>query len=1131
MCDGIARNSVLASAWTERFLNHRKLDHPDGRALYAYRCSHEEFVSLAKLLTHCPPSTRTNDDPIRAFVLYSSEWWQRKYDGGTWAWEPLLASIGWQTTHYPDLYEPVKAAWIWWKVDLVRLPTSIRYLGTFACQGGLPLALLNDTHSSITRYLRAVLKHITDFRQFVDDPIVLARDQQHLLRPPTLRRDYVFRLSADLAEAVLECQHDAQGDDLIRSLNEMRPDWERTMPLALDDQRAQDLLTSLLREAVRSQTEPVANFRVERFLRQTGEGWRLGARIRLPTTISPDALARQLGVPTNNFPARFQVHTCGDSPQTIGLYAQEGDKFLLARGTQSLMELWDQDAAREIRIRFFAGGVIGKPVIPNRGGALSELPWSFLGTDDFRLIGEGSISSRVTEIRILIPDGCTLQQRDGVHRVEETRCDTSLDTTPQPTQILGRTLWRACQEAVIETASGRCVVRPSSEHTTDKEYKLLGSRFYELECPWPLFRGEPRLYLERSEQPPRPVPTHEIEWRQGIGDWLFAPTGPGLWEIRNLKSGELRFLGKAGVLPEQLEFSIRPGVDMTQGHFILKNTNNMRVVGDDPDSVVSSELENKNNVIRVEVKSIAINTPPTRVRLRFHWSGAQELNLEAPFPGQGGRFLREGNAVTDHLAADDLYGVRATALSPIGTQEYWIEGHLQASDVRPIFHIAYFRKKLRKAGVMHELPISEARQMIDLLLSASSSTDAHVVLEIMNRSGIVQESIRVSRFSAILDCHTEQKTVSVSPVLESQDVIPTFEAYSLTRPDDVPITLEPAGPVYTPYGALLPPSLEYTGPCIIVMRHSNQVRAQPCRVEVGHVSDNFTYLASTNDKVPLLVKALAIEDEIRRIDSIGDTLDKILEEDTESNEAEWAFLTDSILGLGSLPPSILDLFRILVSKPKFLVRCLFNLESTPRQYIWSLEQELPFSWLLIKRQIWWDEACRTFDIFRQRLKGVVDNPAEMAREHVLSILSEGADRLAGFQTIVTDVDLRLEGANMSMELVEASTEERNNQIPEQISLRTNLDDWPKGYGRKEWKDELGTFPEVLCQLKDEHPARQPIFDTPIAAAWCCFKENPTERTIFLVKQIRAHAPDWFDLAYSTTWYALAYIQDNQIRKT
>ena len=90
-------------AWIEGFLDRRELGLPDGRALYAYRCSQEEFDSLASLLANCPPFHRAASSPIRAFALYASEWWQREYDGGTWAWEPLLESIGWSAVTLPKI--------------------------------------------------------------------------------------------------------------------------------------------------------------------------------------------------------------------------------------------------------------------------------------------------------------------------------------------------------------------------------------------------------------------------------------------------------------------------------------------------------------------------------------------------------------------------------------------------------------------------------------------------------------------------------------------------------------------------------------------------------------------------------------------------------------------------------------------------------------------------------------------------------------------------------------------------------------------------------------------------------------------------------------------------------------------
>ena len=92
-----ARRSLTSpgmSGWLEAFLACRGVERPDGRALYAYRCTDEEFGSLAEALSRNPPrGGSVSDTPIRAFVLYAAEWWQRKYDGRHWAWEPLLGAL------------------------------------------------------------------------------------------------------------------------------------------------------------------------------------------------------------------------------------------------------------------------------------------------------------------------------------------------------------------------------------------------------------------------------------------------------------------------------------------------------------------------------------------------------------------------------------------------------------------------------------------------------------------------------------------------------------------------------------------------------------------------------------------------------------------------------------------------------------------------------------------------------------------------------------------------------------------------------------------------------------------------------------------------------------------------------
>ena len=1122
-----------AAVWIRDFLRCRNLEHPDGRALYAYRCTGQEFAALTETLKQSAPlRNQPGNAVIRAFVLYASEWWQRRYDGRQWAWEPLLASISWYSVDYPDLYEPVRNAWRWWKVALVRLPTSTRYLGTFACQGGLPLALVGDTGSRVTQYLRAVLNHAAAYRQFVDDPIDLARDQQHLLNPPTLRRDYVFRLAADLIEAVLDLQadieSDSQDEDPLNALDQTRPDWRRTMPLALEDARARGLLTGLLREAAQSRSSPSDEFRVERFLRRTDVGWRLGARIRLPASVSADHFARQLKVPAAALPPRLELRLQSERVRVVGLYVRQSDDFRLARNSQNATELWDSEANGEIRLRSLAGGEVGEPVVPQRGSALGELPWAFRSGDEGAFIGEGSVSNRAPEMVVLAPDGCTLE-RLNPEGVLSPLPGAALAGKPEDqVHALKRTLWRISEPIAIDTGSGRCVMRPSSVHAEEEEYRLSGQRFHDLESTSPLFCGAAILRVTRTGQTPRAVPAGEVSWRRTGGDWQSTLDTPGQWEVRHLRDGELRHLGRAGILPTRFALSIEPGTDMGQGHLILTQAQGVRVAGagQDSETVVTARTEGDDALVHVAARNEA--APPAHVKLRLHWSGGSALTVQAPFPGQGGRFLREGHALDRDLAVDDLYGVRAVALSPEPNETFRIEGELKAPELGGLLRVAHFRRPLRKSGVKHELALIDIRPMIDLMLAASSSSEASVDLRIVDRSQREHGTVRVNRFAATLEHDPDMAFFSVSPIPE-EEVSTTFEALRISRPNVEPVPLDVIGPADAPHGAVLPRDMDLEATRLLVVARNERVRIRPIAIG-GKPSPSGTFDAVRDTEAPRLHEAMNLVDPELRESSIAAAMDELLEhEGMTRGEEEWAFLTDSLLCAEDLPASASDLFKVLVRKPELLVRCLFRLESAPRNRLWRLDEVLPFSWLLIRRGIWWSEAKRAFERILQQLSGVFDGDREqLARGHVTSILDEGEDRIPALNTVSTDIALRLAGARLSNTFVEAVVEERNHKTTELINLRASLDDWPEGDGRSEWEQELerGEALARMWQHPNEHRARQPIFDTPVAAAWCCFAAQPTERATFLVKRIRAHDTDWFDVAYSAAWFRLARMVDD-----
>lgn len=763
---------------------------------------------------------------------------------------------------------------------------------------------------------------------------------------------------------------------------------------------------------------------------------------------------------------------------------------------------------------------------------MGELPWAFRADDDGSFIGEGSVSNRSPEIVVLVPDACKPVPLDASTESLLAQGSESAGEPEARVQDVERTLWRISEPVVIQTSSGRCVIRPSSGQAAEEDYRLSGQRFYDFESAFPLFHGIPALRVAKAEQVARAVPANEVGWRQAGGDWRQNPAGFGLWELRHVRGGELRYFGRAGILPERMSLSIEPGSDMSQGHLVLNEADAVRVGAHDAEVTVTTRIEGA--TVQVHAAARDAVTPPVRVQLRLHWPGAAELAVQAPFPGQGGRILRNGRPVDRELSVEDLYGVRAIALSPDGTQRFWLEGELKAPDLGELLRVAHFRHPLRSSGVKHELPLVDVRLMIELLLAASSSSDANVALRIVDRHQREHGAARVNRFAASLEYDPSLTFVSVSAMPDDETPM-TFEAMRVARPDLEPVPLDVVGPADAPQGAVLPQDLNLDESRLLVVGRNDKIRIRP--VAIGGKPDSLDGLVGVRDaETPRLYEAMNLSDFDSRTQAIGEAIDVMLaHDDSERGEEEWSFLTDFLLCAEGLPATTLDLLKVLVTKPKLLVRCLFRLDSAPRNLLWRLEEELPFSWLLIRRDTWWTEAKLAFERLREQLSGVFDCEHErIAREHVAAILDEGSELISGLNTVSTDVAFRLEGERLSHRIVDAARQERDRSLPEQIHLRASLDDWPAGDGRREWTQELerGELLDKLGMWQDpnEHPARQPFFDTPIAAAWCCFLSKPTARTTFLVKRIRAHDPEWFDMAYSAAWFRLAHADDIRARQ-
>ena len=267
----------------------------------------------------------------------------------------------------------------------------------------------------------------------------------------------------------------------------------------------------------------------------------------------------------------------------------------------------------------------------------------------------------------------------------------------------------------------------------------------------------------------------------------------------------------------------------------------------------------------------------------------------------------------------------------------------------------------------------------------------------------------------------------------------SFEALPLARTDLEPVKLPTVGPADAPVCAVLPESLGLDDePWLVVLRQDAGVRVEP--VAVGGRR------TIAGEKQVSVRAALRLADPVRRAEKVEEALFEMVDEqDASRAEEDWSFLTDMMLCMEDLPPTAFDLLSVLPRCPEMLVRCLFQLDANLREKVWRLDDELPFSWLLVPRKIWRREAVLAYEDLRGQLAGVVDESERLASERVLSILDEGAVPCRGAWTqLVRTSDVTLAGGALSEELERAICEERDRRTQKHVNLLASLDDWPPG---------------------------------------------------------------------------------------
>ena len=921
---------MTPSAWIAQFLDKRNLNKPDGRPLFAYKATADEYRELINVLrTHNIHGTAHFS---QVWLLYAAEWWKREYAGSVWRWQPIFESIGRLDITHAETKDLVTSGHFQWKLQTPIRSGGRRFIGVVVINGGLPLRLLEMAHGRVTNLLKSALRQVIKYRLASDQLREQITSQANLL-PVTYQQEPIFDLLEDVGQTVLHLrdQHQLSSEENpVAKLDADCPGWQALFPISLEG----DAARSMIRELIGTTNEQSFGtpFQFIRGLRFSSDGNAptFDASFEALATIQAEQLQESLGVESDQLPANFQILLCARERQTlVAEVFRRGQYFQVIKRHTSLGAYATEGV--ELKISRW-GSTLFTVDLPNGDEFETDEPLVFEDTEPFaRFIARGDASVKGYSALVLLPPDVNLDKPFNGH----------LHTVEQ------RTLIRLSEgEHSVYCGDEKYSVRISPIQTPSPETYWVGKTIEAISKPGPIFLGKPRLKLHDSHGNLSYVPAHEIVIKTRDGEQpLQQVLAPGLCRVLVRRNGQRLVNVRCVVLAENASISYKSGKDAFEGTIYFHNWPLVSVSSATPGVIVTSAIKNQTLELHV---TCSLSKPVDTVALNLLWpTGKQKLTL--PFPTDRVTIFKESNILESGttLALDELVGCRA--LLPSGEMNELWRIRLSTLTVRSIKlsqEISYWGAR--------EIRLFELRPAIEQLLSCYSGIDHEVRLEIFNQQNNTF-SLRIGRYSAWLTADYNQKTVVLQRSLQ-HEIVNDSEAEELVQAlpwSDLwcePVTLphnrsenactgqwEINLPNNTKGSWILYTPKKQIRPTVLSGRALIKLNASP------------------------LERALCQSDTALRMACLHEALQAMAE---NLNSSDWDLLDNFLNRLGHLPLSSLDVSRALIVEPNALTLAAICLGDFSNELIERLPAEMPFEWLLIGPSYWFNALQTVYEQVR-----------------------------------------------------------------------------------------------------------------------------------------------------------------------
>lgn len=754
------------SGWRSTFLATRQLSKADGRMLFSYRTTREEYLELRALFSERiralgdRPWVLHTTSECACFVLYAAEWWRREYAGGYWRWQDILASFrqslaGLDITERSSSVESGLLAW-------GHRPGARgkKYLGAIVAQGGLPMQLVAQGDGAITRLL---LRGMHQARQF-DWNLSRLEDFFSAHADELVNHLRISEIYTLLASVVVEVRNLARQCGLVgvkspaQVLDVKMPNWRDRLPFAVDDPAAAPLLASLVNEAAIDQT-PAAGLLIvaERRLYQEPdkETYTLGLSARTPRSFGARALTEFFQIDEDSLPPTFALDLVGQDRRRMGegrlLLGQTAQQVVLNCGELTLRD--DAAAAGQVMVLRTQGMDLGQPAEVAGAQVLeADLPWVFsVRPEGNVLVASGSCRMPESRALVVTPyDANVLAEGSGsavalvafTRGLSEERC-----------------IHEVTGAARITVAGGTYTVRTSAQREGESLLVWRGRRLFNCTSPLPIFLGVPELCLVEPDGHLSAVPSSALEWRTAtkqaeLVEQVRRHTGPvDAWLMDD---GVRRQRFRMVLLPKDASLQFHAGASDREASITFDGW--QLAHADVPADLLADESRG-DETLRLDLRSAV--RPPAILRLALTWHGyARAIPVDLPFPATGGRFVWADGRPLDARQSVALRQLNELRLEVFDQHpdrpKRWtlsaeIGGRVMPAGAKPLrieHAIPVYPRGSGRAG-FGELRLFEIADSLIGLFSQANQLDARLELTLL-ASGAVVSRLHLTRYDTDL---------------------------------------------------------------------------------------------------------------------------------------------------------------------------------------------------------------------------------------------------------------------------------------------------------------------------------------------------------------------------------------------